>query len=218
MNRKLPSPPVLVVTDRQQVDSGRVGLGIIIDAALSCGVRWISLREKDLSPHEQIKLAIDLKERCRAFGATISIHGSPEIALRAGTDGVHLPENGDAAAARALLGTGALIGQSAHTIGQVAAANPQFVDYLIVGPAFSTPSKPGYGPVLGADGLKSIVQAARVPIIAIGGIDAETVKAISDTGLSGVAMMGAAMRMQTQADILTKTLRQVSSFNSAVRT
>src|SRR5207245_9114449 len=51
---KLPDPPLLVVTDRQQA---RLALADVVRAALSAGCRWVSMREKDLSQDDQIALA-----------------------------------------------------------------------------------------------------------------------------------------------------------------
>lgn len=206
--RELPTPPLLVVTDRRQVEGGSLALGSVADAVFASGVRWISLREKDLPCDEQIALAVDLKQRAMAFGAFVSVHGSPEIAQRAGADGVHLPETRNAAEARYFLGERALIGQSAHTIEQVIAADPRNVNYLIVGPAFPTISKPGYGPMLGAEGLRALVQVSRVPIVAIGGIDAETAQIALNTGIAGVAVMGGAMRARSRKAFLYSILQQ----------
>ncbi|MFC0218284.1 thiamine-phosphate pyrophosphorylase [Pseudochelatococcus lubricantis] len=194
MNRRLPAPSVLIVTDRRQLAGGAGGLGPLADTAFAGGCRWISLREKDLDADAQVELARDLKRRAAAVGGRVTVHGAAEIALRAGVDGVHLPEAANAAAARAVLGEDALIGQSVHTPEQARDADPAHLDYIIAGPAFATASKPGYGPWLGATGLAVIVQAARVPVIAIGGIDANSAPVCLAAGAAGVAVMGGVMR------------------------
>ncbi len=74
------------------------------------------------------------------------LHGEAALAELAGVDGVHLPSGSDAAAARALLGPEKLIGVSIHTVTEAEAIDPQAADYALAGPAFETPSKPGYGP------------------------------------------------------------------------
>lgn len=192
--RRLPHPPLLVVTDRKQLAGGAAALGAAADAAFAAGCRWLSLREKDLPPGEQVALARGLVERAAAFGACVTVHGSPEVALQAGAHGVHLPEKADAAAARRHLGPQALVGQSVHAPEQARAADPAVVDYIIAGPFQATASKPGYGPVLGEAGLAAIVRASPVPVIAIGGVDAATVHACLAAGAAGVAVMGTVMR------------------------
>lgn len=62
-----------------------------------------------------------------------------------------------------------------------------------------TASKPDYGPSLGFAGLAAITAATRVPIIAIGGIDAAAVPEILTSGAAGVAVMGGIMRAANPA-------------------
>lgn len=188
---RLPDPPLLLVTDRSQA---RRPLGAIVAAALDAGCRWLSLREKDLPQDEQIILARQLLTKARAVGARLLLHGEASLAKRAGTDGVHLPSGADPAAARALLGAQKLIGVSIHTVTEAEAIDPACADYALAGPAFETASKPGYGPEIGRKGLGDIARAARVPVLAIGGINAARVGEIIAAGCAGVAVMGGVMR------------------------
>ena len=61
---------------------------------------------------------------------------------------------------------------SIHTVTEAEAIDPGVVDYAIAGPAFETASKPGYGPEIGRKGLAEIARASRVPVLAIGGLNA----------------------------------------------
>jgi thiamine-phosphate pyrophosphorylase len=189
---KLPSPPLLLVTDRRQA---RRPLAAIVGAALEAGCRWVSLREKDLPEDEQIALARELAPMLRRRpGARLSFHGEAALARLAGADGAHLSSGADAAVARALLGAEGLIGVSIHTVGEAEAIDPTCADYALAGPAFETPSKPGYGPEIGRRGFAEISRAARVPVLAIGGINAPRVAELVAAGAAGVAVMGAVMR------------------------
>lgn len=188
---RLPAPPLLLVTDRSQA---RLALEDIVAHACAGGCRWVSVREKDLATDEQIALTRRLAPMARRFGARLTLHGDPDLARTADFDGVHLSSDGNAAAARAILGPHALVGISVHGAAEVAALDPRTVDYAILGPAFLTASKPGYGPALGPDGLAAICRVARVPVIAIGGIEAENVGDVMKTGVAGVAVMGSVMR------------------------
>jgi thiamine-phosphate pyrophosphorylase len=187
----LPNPPLLLVTDRRQA---RRPLPEIVGAALSAGCRWISLREKDLPEDEQVPLARMLLPMIRRHGARLSIHGAAALAKLAGVDGVHLPSDADAAAARAELGPQTLIGVSIHTVTEAEAIDPAVVDYALAGPAFETVSKPGYGPEIGRKGLAEMARAARVPLLAIGGINTVRVAEVIAAGCAGVAVMGGVMR------------------------
>jgi thiamine-phosphate pyrophosphorylase len=188
---QLPDPPLLLVTDRRQ---GRQPLKDIVADALQAGCRWVSLREKDLPPDEQILLARGIAPLARAQGAKLMLHGEAELARLAGADGVHLPAGADPAPARALIGPGKLLGVSIHTVTEAKAIDPAVVDYVLAGPAFESASKPGYGPEIGRKGLIEIAQAASVPVLAIGGINAARVGELIAAGAAGVAVMGAVMR------------------------
>ncbi len=187
----LPDPPLLLVTDRRQA---RRPLPEIVGAALGAGCRWISLREKDLPEDEQVPLARLLLPMIRRHGARLSIHGAAALAKLAGVDGVHLPSGADAAAARAKLGRQKLIGVSIHTVTEAEAIDPAVIDYALAGPAFETVSKPGYGPEIGRKGLAEMARQARVPLLAIGGINTVRVAEVIAAGCSGVAVMGGVMR------------------------
>ncbi len=188
----LPETPLLVVTDRKQA---RLPLFEIADRACASGCRWISLREKDLTPQEQVALAVRLRSVVRRHpGARLTVHGDPEVAAAAGGDGVHLAARSDPGPARAALGPEALVGLSVHTIAEAAAVDATSVDYVVAGPSFASDSKPGYGPVLGAAGIAAIVRASPVPVIAIGGIDASLMGELLRAGARGVAVMGSVMR------------------------
>ncbi len=188
---KLPDPPLLIVTDRRQA---RRPLAEIAAMALAAGCRWISLREKDLPDDEQVLLARSLLPMARRHGAFLTVHGKPALAKLSGVDGAHLPAGSDAAAARTLFGCDKIIGVSIHTLGEAETLDPAVLDYALAGPAFETTSKPGYGPEIGRKGLAEMAGVARVPLLAIGGINTLRIAEIITTGCSGVAVMGGVMR------------------------
>jgi len=188
---KLPQPPFLLVTDRHQA---RAPLADIVRAALAAGCRWVSVREKDLPEDEQIALVRTLLPMVRRSGARLSLHGDAELAGAANVDGVHLPSGSDPTRARKLLGPHKLIGVSIHTVAEAEAVDPAVADYAIAGPAFETASKPGYGPEIGRKGLSEIASTARVPVFAIGGLNATRAAEVLAAGPQGIAVMGSVMR------------------------
>jgi thiamine-phosphate pyrophosphorylase len=187
----LPDPPLLLVTDRRQA---RLPLAQVVRAALAAGCRWVSLREKDLSEDDQIVLAGTLLRIARAHGAVLTLHGDAALAKACGIDGVHLPAGSDPVAARKLLDRDKLVGVSLHTITEAEVVDPDIVDYAIAGPTFETPSKPGYGPEIGRKGLAEIATAARVPVLAIGRLNATRAAEVLAAGAFGIAVMDGIMR------------------------
>lgn len=188
----LPAPPVLLITDRRQAQAD---LADVVGAACAGGCRWVSLREKDLPPDEQLALFARLRAATAPFGAVLTLHGTPELAFAAKADGVHLPDGGDPRWARRVLGKKALVGLSIHRPDD-AAADPAFADYVTASPVFSTLSKPGHGPALGVEGLRAFVAQVSTPVLALGGIDAGNAGSCRAAGAAGLAVMGGIMRAQ----------------------
>ena len=186
-----PDPPLLVITDCKQAATPLVR---IVTAVLNAGCRWISVREKDLAAAEQAALTGELLAIARDFGAVLTLHGNAALARASGADGVHLSEGSDPSAARAALGSAALVGISVHGIEQLPALDPATVDYAIAGPVYASPSKPGHGPALGSEGLRALVGQARIPVIGIAGIEPGNVADVMAAGTAGIAVMGGVMR------------------------
>jgi thiamine-phosphate pyrophosphorylase len=205
---RLPRPPLLVITDRKLA---RAPLDEILAWAFASGCRWASIREKDLPADDQVALAKRLLPLARRHGTVLTLHGDPAIAAKAGVDGVHLAAGNDAGVARALLGPDALIGISVHAAHEAAAVAPDTVDYLIAGPAYDTPSKPGYGPVLGPAGMREICRSTALPVIAVGGVTAGTVAEMITAGAAGVAVMGSIMRTDDPGDETRSLLAAMST-------
>src|SRR5262245_18044261 len=202
-----PEPPLLLVTDRHRA---RRPLVEVVAAVITAGCRWVSVREKDLPADEQITLTRMLAPVVWRHGARLSLHGEAELARAANADGVHLSAGSDPVAARKVMGADKLIGVSIHTVTEAEAIDPTIVDYGIAGPAFETASKPGYGPEIGRKGLAEIARAARVPIIAIGGLNATRAAEVLAAGPRGIAVMGSIMRAHDPAREMKALLATVA--------
>jgi thiamine-phosphate pyrophosphorylase len=186
----IPDPPLLVISDRRQA---RLPLERVAEVAFAGGCRWFSLREKDLAPAERRLLLEKLVAIGHDWGATVGVHDDIEAAAMTGAAALHLPTGGNPAAARARVG-GILIGVSAHSAAEAAAAFAAGADYVTASPVFATASKPGYDPFLGLDGLAAVAAAAKGPVIALAGIDPHNAASCMAAGASGVAVMGGVMR------------------------
>lgn len=186
----LPQPPVLLITDRRQAHAP---LEQVAQAALDGGCRALLLRDKDLPRGERVALARRLVALGRPLGAKLLVSADAEAAREAGAAGVHLPRDGDPAAARALLGSGALIGYSAHDLSEAEFAEAAGADYVTLSPVFASAGKPGYGPCLGLDGLAEVSGRIALPVLALGGVTASRLAACLAAGAAGVAVMGAVM-------------------------
>ncbi len=209
MNR-LPSPPLLVITDRRQA-AGRA-LGEVVAASLRGGCRWISLREKDLAHRDRVTLLRQLVALARPFGARVSVHGDVAAARQAGATGVHLPAGASPAVARRRLGEETLIGVSAHGIAEAVHAEEAGADYVSLSPIFPSASKPGYGPPLGRRGLAEAARRLDIPIVALGGITAADAGECLAAGAAGVAVLSAIM---AAADPAAEVMRLTAALGAA---
>jgi thiamine-phosphate pyrophosphorylase len=203
----LPSPPLLLVTDRSQ---SRLPLMDIVSEACAAGCRWISLREKDLSEDEQIAIFGSLRRAVQKWQVRATIHGSVRAVEAAGADGVHLMAGRNPVAARAQLGSGALIGLSVHHPREIEKLPRDVLDYVIAGPTYETESKPGYGPALGAAGIAAMAASDNIPVIAIGGITPARVSDVIAVGAMGIAVMGAVMRSATPGREIARLLEALA--------
>ncbi len=201
--RPLPSPPLLVISDRRQA---RRPLAAVAEAAFRAGCRWFSLREKDLPAAERGELLAALVALGHRYGATVSVHEDIDAAIAAGADGVHLPGGGDPAAARRRLPNG-LIGVSAHTPEEAAVQLAAGADYATLSPIFLTGSKPGYGPAVGLAALAEAARLAPGPVVALGGIEETRIADCLAAGAPGVAVMGEVMRAADPEAIVRTLLR-----------
>ncbi len=73
------------------------------------------------------------------------------------------------AAARKIVADG-VIGFSTHNRVQLELGNEEPVDYLALGPIYTTASKLDPDPVVGVDGLRTLRKLTTKPLVAIGGI------------------------------------------------
>ena len=105
---------------------------------------------------------------------------------------------------------GALIGVSAHSARDAAAALRAGADYVTVSPVFPTASKPGYGPALGLDGLARMVMAAPGPVLALGGVTPDNAALCRAAGAGGIAVMGEVMRADDPRAIVAQLIRALS--------
>jgi thiamine-phosphate pyrophosphorylase len=160
---------------------------------VSGGARLIQLREKDRGAAGWVDDAREALAAARAGGAKLIINDRVDVAMVIGADGVHLGQDDlPPAEARKLLGPDAIIGFSTHSLEQALAAAVLPVDYIGVGPIFSTNTKSVTDPVVGPAFLSTIRNAVGgLKIVAIGGIGADSLLSVLNAGADSAAMIGA---------------------------
>src|SRR3954471_2219005 len=105
----------------------------LLRPALRSGVDIVQLREKDAGERDVVHAGRVFRRLCDAYDALFIVNDRPDLAIACAADGVHLgQDDGEAAAARRLVGDDLLIGRSTHSPDQVDGARA--VDYIAVGP------------------------------------------------------------------------------------
>lgn len=181
-----------VITDRTQTLDR--SLEEVIDASLHGGARAFQLREKDLEGRELTALAERLLRLIRPAGGRLLINDRIDVTLAVGAAGAHLSRRGfPPAVARRLLGPARLLGVSCHSVAEAEEAQDGGADFILLGPIFFTPSKASYGPPLGLELLRQVRPRIRLPLFAIGGINAANREEVLAAGADGVAVISAVM-------------------------
>ena len=177
------------VTDRSWLGNGT--LSDAVEAALRGGATMVQLREKSLTQADFLQEAKTLAALCACFQIPFLINDNLEIALACNADGVHVGQDDMAPQkARALLGPGKILGVSAHTVDQALAAEKTGADYLGVGAVFSTATKQDAASVP-LETVREICQAVSIPVVAIGGISADNILSLQNSGVVGAAVVSA---------------------------
>jgi thiamine-phosphate pyrophosphorylase len=183
-----------------------------IEQAARAGVDWIQIREKDLDGRKVFALVEQAKERVDGSGCRILVNDRLDVALAAGTDGVHLGEQSlpVAEARRFVRGREGprefSIGASTHSLDAVKEAEASGADYVIFGPIFATPSKLAYGLPHGLEQLEAACWVT-VPVLAIGGITAENARECEAVGAAGIAAIRLFQEARDIAEVV-KALRE----------
>jgi thiamine-phosphate pyrophosphorylase len=204
---------ICYITDRRQL--GSEALPSRIEQAIRAGVDLVQIREKDLPIRELLNLADAALSAARHGGewaARIVINDRLDVALAAGAHGLHLgTQSLPPQVVREMVPRDFLVGVSCHSLPEAHAAEEAGADYLVLGPIFETPSKLAYGAPLGLAMLREVTAQVHVPVLALGGITLERVRACLEHGAAGIA----AIRLFQDCESLEDLVRALRSFMEA---
>lgn len=198
------------ITDRTWLN-GR-SLEDIVEQSLMGGVDMVQLREKNLDFNSFLESAIKIKKLTEKYGVPLIINDSIEVCRQSNADGVHIGQ-GDTplSKAREILGKDKIVGVTAKTIQQALEAQLNGADYLGVGAMFGSTTKKDAIP-LTFEQLADIRKSVTIPIVAIGGINANNIDKFANTNVDGIAVVSA---IYGQTDVKSATeslLTKISNF------
>lgn len=179
-----------LVTDRG-LSRGRL-TGDIASAAIAGGVTCVQLREKHCPTRTFIAEARRLKEVLTAHNIPLIINDRIDVAMAVAAQGVHLGKRDmPIADARRLVGLSMVIGISVESYEEAVQAEQEGADYIGISPVFATATKSDLGAPLGLEGVRRIRDSVAIPLVGIGGIDAENAAKVVAAGVDGIAVVSA---------------------------
>lgn len=196
------------VTDRQWLQKGQ-SLADVVEAAILGGATLIQLREKTMDDESFICEAMEVKKVTDAYGIPLIINDNLKVCLACDAAGVHVGQDDlRAEKVRELLGPDKIIGVTAKTVEQAKAAVRQGADYLGSGAMFGSSTKSEARPMT-LDEFKEIRRSVSIPIVLIGGIDAENIRELKGSGAQGVAVVSGIFA-QPDVEAAARKLKKLS--------
>jgi thiamine-phosphate diphosphorylase len=185
------TPAIGLITNRR-IDGGGVdGTVERVAWAARAGVHLVLVRERDLDGGALVALVRRCVEAVRGSRARVIVNDRLDVAHAAGAHGVHLrADSMPASRVRAVCSREFLIGRSVHGIDEAVRADADGgLDYLLFGTVFETASKPGQAPA-GVLALSRVIQAVRLPVLAVGGVTPDNLREVAETRAAGFAAIG----------------------------
>jgi thiamine-phosphate diphosphorylase len=205
-DRISPGPWRLHVVTDAKVSRGRSHLEVA-EAAIAGGADVLQLRDKEASGGRLYREALQLRKLTRDAKVPFIVNDRLDIALAVDADGVHVGQSDlPASVVRGVMGPGKILGVSVDTVEEAVQAEKDGADYLGVGPVFEARgTKPDAGEPVGLDRIARIRRHCRLPIVAIGGINADNVRRVREAGADAVAVISAIV----SADDISHATRQL---------
>jgi thiamine-phosphate diphosphorylase len=179
-----------MITDRHRA-GGEERLLQRVAAAARAGVHLVQVRERDLDGGPLMRLVEQCVSAVQSTRTRIIVNDRLDVALAARAHGVHLRGDSMAAArVRSMAPPGFIVGRSVHARDEaIQAAAGGGLDYMVFGAVFPTASKPARPPA-GLKALADVVAVTPIPVLAVGGITAETAVGLGQSRAAGFAAIG----------------------------
>jgi thiamine-phosphate pyrophosphorylase len=192
-------PVICLITDgRLALQRSPDALVERVAAAARAGIDLMQIREPEVDDRVLAATVSACVDAVRGTSARVIVNDRLDVALAAGAHGVHLKSDSYAPRrVRAIAPAGFLVGRSIHSA-EDAIGLGDAVDYAIFGTVFPSSSKPGRTPV-GPEALAEVVLATPIPVLAVGGVSAETAERAAGAGAAGLAAIGLFARCATTA-------------------
>lgn len=198
---------VYVITD-SRLSLGRDNVEVVRQA-IAGGARIVQLRDKQASARELVNMGLTIREITRNAGVLFIVNDRLDVTQVVDADGVHLGQDDiPAELARKILGPDRIIGVTVETPDEAAAAEKAGATYVGTGPVFATATKADAGKPYGVELIPRIKRATRLPVVAIGGINADNVAEVAKAGADGVAVASAVVSARDIAGAVSDLIQR----------
>lgn len=184
----------------------------IIAESVSGGVSIVQLREKNNSSLSFYEKASALKQLLNELSIPLIINDRVDIALAVGADGIHIGQDDlQLPVVKKMVPEDMIVGVSVSTLEEALEAERNGADYIGVGSVFPTKTKQD-ATLMALEDLGEICRGVSIPAVAIGGITADNISALSDSGLSGTAVVSAIMNADNPKTASESLLKIIKDF------
>ena len=156
-----------------------------VDEACRGGATLIQLREKDTGGRSYLELAQQVKSVTDRYSVPLIIDDCVDVAIACDAAGVHV--------CRKLLGPDKIVGATAKTVEAAVAAYNDGADYLGTGAIYPTTTHVTTK-VTPVSVLNDVCRAVPIPVVAIGGLNADNMDVLADSPIKGIAVVSAVMK------------------------
>lgn len=194
MNTK-PSMQRFLTTDLYGITSDAHSLGRsnveVTRQMIAVGIKIIQYREKDKQAREMYEECIAIRNLTRQADVMFIVNDRIDLALAVKADGVHIGQDDlPLAEVRRIVGDNMIIGLSTHLPCQAKAAEASGqVDYIGVGPIFSTATKTDAAQPVGIEFVQYVANHITLPFVVIGGIKIDNIAKVKQAGASVFAIV-----------------------------
>jgi thiamine-phosphate diphosphorylase len=192
-DRYLITPDPSAESDAVAASAGYDAFLARLDAALAGGITLVQLRAKTLPVDAWTALSRDALRICHARGAMLIANGPPaafDLTRPCGADGLHLNSRRlmslTPAELELLKATRKRVSAACHDAQQLERAAELGIDFVTLSPVLPTQTHPDAEP-LGWPRFTELVQQARVPVYALGGMRPEHLPLARTAGAQGIA-------------------------------
>ena len=165
----------------------------VLTEAIEGGVTLFQFREKGegcLQGQEKVELGKRLQWICKENGIPFIVNDDIVLEIELDADGVHIGQkDDDTARVRKRIGD-KILGVSVHNLKEAEKASHAGADYFGVGPIFPTQTKKDAKAVQGTILIEEL-RDFNIPIVGIGGINADNASVVIKAGAAGVSVITA---------------------------